>query len=48
MDLFLEGNKFVAGSEQPTIADLSILASVANIVVSENILTISKLLISIH
>lgn len=34
LNTFLEGKSYVAGSEQPTIADLSIFASVANIVVS--------------
>lgn len=34
LNTFLEGKTFVAGSNQPTIADLSIFSSVANIIVS--------------
>lgn len=35
LNTLLEGKTYVIGSDQPTLADLSLLASVANIVVSE-------------
>lgn len=34
LDTYLKGNKYVTGSEQPTLADLSLLASISSFVVS--------------
>ena len=51
LNTFLEGKSYVTGSEQPTIADLSIFASVANIVVSPMALRsfrVNSLLIAIN
>lgn len=32
---FFQGNQFIAGTEQPTLADISFLTSIANFVVSK-------------
>lgn len=34
LNSFLEGKQFIIGSEQPTIADLAVFSSIANVVVN--------------
>lgn len=34
LNMFLEGNNYVTGSEEPTLADVVIFVSVTNVVVS--------------